>query len=362
MPDRDQVVVIGGGIIGCSIAYELARRGAPVVVFDARAIGAGATQASAGVLAPYIETPQRGPLLDFAARGLAAYERFVADVVQDSGMPVEYRISGTLEVSVDAASRAGAHAHGEWLDAAAALQLEPALAASVHGAVLIPEHGYVAAPQLLEALSWAALKHGAQIEANRRIVSIEPRREALAVRSEDGATWTAARIVLAVGSWASRAGIDEPAARAVRPVRGQLLRLGWPSAPPRHVIWGPSCYAVPWNDGTVLVGATVEDVGYDERTTVAGVRDLLDAVTELLPAAWGARFLDARAGLRPATSDGLPIIGPSAAMPGVVYATGHYRNGILLAPLTAVLLADLILEGRLDPVLEPFAPGRFAGP
>lgn len=360
MADRDRVVVIGAGIIGCSIAYELARRGAHAVVFDARAIGAGATHASAGVLAPHIETPQPGPLLEFAVRGLVAYDRFVADVARDSGMPVEYRVSGTLEVAVDAASAAGAVAHGEWLDAAAALRLEPALAESIHGAVLIREHGYVAAPRLLEALSWAALKHGAQIEANRRIVGVEPQGDSLSVRAEDGAAWTAERVVLAAGSWASQAGLDEPAARAVRPIRGQLVRLNWPAGPPRHVIWGPDCYVVPWNDGTVLVGATVEDVGYDERTTVAGVRDLLDAVCELLPAAWGARFLEARAGLRPATPDGLPIIGQSAAIPGVVYATGHYRNGILLAPLTAALVTDLLLDGRLDPMLEAFRPGRFS--
>ena len=139
-----------------------------------------------------------------------------------------------------------------------------------------------------------------------------------------------------------------------------LLILVWAGAPLRHIIWGPDCYVVPWVDGTVLVGATVEDVGFDERTTAAGVRDLLDAVCDLLPAAWGATFSEARAGLRPATADGLPIIGPSAAVPGVTYATGHYRNGILLAPATALLVADLILDNRVDPALQFFQPSRFS--
>jgi glycine oxidase len=117
----------------------------------------------------------------------------------------------------------------------------------------------------------------------------------------------------------------------VRPVRGQLLHLRWPTASIARIVWGARCYAVPWPDGTVLVGATTEDVGFDERATVSGVRDLLDAAAELLPRAWQADFSGVRAGLRPASPDELPLIGPSARVPGLVYATGHYRNGVLLA-------------------------------
>ena len=356
--------MIGAGIIGCAVAHELARRGATVRVFESRAVGAGATQASAGVLAPYIESAHEGPLLDFAVRSLQEYERFVAHVRQDSGQEIEYRVSGTLEVAVDADAagrlQAARHQTGEWLDAAATADLEPALPASIMGALLVREHGYVAAPQLLEALAWAALRHGVEIETGRRITALDPDGERLTIRAEDGARWSAGAVVIAAGSWASQVGLSEAAAHAVRPIRGQLLRLLWAGAPLRHVIWGPDCYVVPWSDGTVLVGATVEDVGFDERTTAAGVRDLLDAVCELLPAAWGATFSEARAGLRPATTDGLPVIGPSAAVPGITYATGHYRNGILLAPMTALLVADLILDNRLDPALQFFHPSRFS--
>ena len=145
----------------------------------------------------------------------------------------------------------------------------------------------------------------------------------------------------------------------MRPIRGQLLRLAWQGQPLSHVIWGKDCYVVPWRDGTILVGATVEDVGFDERTTAAGVRDMLDAVCELLPEAWRATFIDARAGLRPATPDELPIIGPSPTVEGLVYATGHYRNGVLLAPLTAAIVADLIMDGRRDPALTLTSPDRY---
>jgi len=144
----------------------------------------------------------------------------------------------------------------------------------------------------------------------------------------------------------------------VRPVRGQLLHVGWADASLRRVTWGERCYLVPWDDGTMLVGATVEEAGFDERATVAGVRDLLDAACELVPHAWTATFLAARVGLRPGTRDDLPIVGPSNVMPNLMYATGHYRNGVLLAPLTAAVVADAMLQQRLDPIIDLVGPGR----
>jgi len=145
----------------------------------------------------------------------------------------------------------------------------------------------------------------------------------------------------------------------VRPVRGQLLSLAWRGAPLRRVTWSSRCYMVPWDDGTVLVGATVEEVGFDERATAAGVRDLLDAACDLAPSARAAGFNGARVGLRPATPDDLPAIGRSRAAANVMYATGHYRNGVLLAPLTAKLVADAMLDDRIDPLLASVDPSRF---
>ena len=361
------MLIIGAGVIGCAVARELSRRGAGVRLFDARRMAGGATQASAGVLAPYIEAHERGPLFDLTVRSLGLYDSFMSSVREDSGIEVEYMRCGTLEVAADDAGRQrlqrsaqAAPGEVEWLDSAAARALEPALPGFIAGAALVPSHGYVAVSRLTEALAWAALRHGAEIEAQRRIVAVDRDGDRLTVRDERGDSWSGDRIVVAAGSWAGQIGLRDAAAGRVRPVRGQLLELHWHGRPLDHVIWGEDCYVVPWRDGTMLVGATVEEVGFDERTTAAGVRDLLGAACELLPEAWRATFRGARAGLRPATSDGLPIIGPSPETPGVIYATGHYRNGILLAPLTAALVADLIVDGRSDPMLTRVDPGRFA--
>jgi glycine oxidase len=359
------VVVIGAGIIGCSVARELARRGARVRLFEARTIGAGATQASAGMLAPYIEGHDRGLLFELGVRSLGMYDTFVREVAEESGLPIEYRRCGTLEVAADAgtAARLSQSASTDpmltWLDREAARAREGALAASIEGALLAAGHGYVSVQSLMDALSWAALRHEVPIEAAHRVTGVRADRRGVRISTEDGTAWSADQVVIAAGSWTGRLDVGDPAASAIRPVRGQLLRLQWRGAPLSHIVWGPDCYVVPWRNGTVLVGATVEDVGFDERTTAAGVRDLLDAVCALLPEAWGATFIEARVGLRPATADELPLLGPSERSERIVYATGHYRNGVLLAPLTAQLVADWMVDGRADPALRALRPGRL---
>jgi thiazole synthase len=173
---------------------------------------------------------------------------------------------------------------------------------------------------------------------------------------------SAGHAVIAAGSWAGQIDVEGANAPApVHPVRGQLLHLKAIGANLRRVTWGERCYLVPWTDGSLLVGATVEQAGFDERTTVQGMRDLLVGLTDVLAPGWPASVVSVRAGLRPASPDGLPIVGASAAMPNVMYATGHYRNGVLLAPITAMLVADAMLDGHLDPIMGAMSPARFGG-
>lgn len=369
MSRPSEVIVVGAGVIGCAVAYELARRGASVEVLDERMIGMGATQASAGILAPYVEGREGGPLLDLTRRSLGLFDDFVARVSSEGGVPVGYRRTGTLHVAGDEvemrqlALMAEALANGgvaaTLLDGPAARLEEPLLTSSVVGGLMLGAHGFVAAPDLTRATAAAARSHGAQLVESSRVKRIGSSDGGMTIETDRG-TLRSDAVVVAAGSWSGAIEIEGVKARLpVRPVRGQLLRLAWNGAPPRRVLWSPKCYLVPWDDGTVLVGATTEEAGFDERVTVAGVRDLLEAACEVVPQAWKAGFHGARVGFRPGTADDLPIIGRSCVLPNLMYATGHFRNGILLAPLTAQLVADALLDGRIDSALQAVSPARF---
>ncbi len=369
--ERPEVIVIGAGIIGCAVACELGRRGAAVRVLESRAVGGGATQASAGILAPYTEAARPGSLRTLCTESLALWDDFVGRAVADSGQDVLYERNGTLEVVTDEAAlrrleqtRAVLDATGvecRLLTAGEARAEEPSLGATVAGALLIPSHGFAGVSALTGALRRAGtVRHGVSFVTGR------PARRVRALPAGGMEVETASGplvgdiVVLAAGCWSGAVAVAGEAAPPVRPVRGQLLQLAWLGDPLARVLWCPGCYVVPWPDGSMLVGATVEDVGFDERATVAGVAVLAEAVAGVLPEARTAGFETVRVGLRPATPDDLPVVGRSTAAPGLVYATGHYRNGVLLAPLTARLVADLVLDGREDPLLAAVAPARFA--
>jgi glycine oxidase len=366
MPVSD-VAIIGSGVIGQAIAFEMVTRGASVTVFDCRGAGLGATQASAGMLVPYAEGIHH-PLLPIAAKSLDMYDAFVDRVSRDAGVGVGYCRTGSLQIatadeSLDelkglATSVRAAGIDCELLDTKGARDAEPHLMAEVAGALLVRSHGFVVATDLSGALSAAAIKHGARVQVPARATRIVRRDDLIDIELDNDRV-TARQVILAAGSWSAQIAIEGVPSLPVRPVRGQLLQLGWDGPALKRIIWGPRCYLVPVNRGTILVGATVEDAGFDERTTVAGVRDLLDAACDLVPRLWQASLAGTRVGLRPGTRDELPIIGRSAKIPGLTYATGHYRNGVLLAPWTARAVADLVLDNREDPLLAITSPQRF---
>ena len=359
-----KIIVVGAGVVGCAIAHELASRGAQVHLIDSRGIGRGATRASAGILAPYIEghTPE---LRRLAACSLTLFDDFVRRVEHDARQSIEYGRTGTLQVALDREEALALSADARALAAAGvecalmgpddARRLEPALSDRVKSALLVPIHGYVAAASLTGALADAARMRGVQVSTGA-VIGIDCGMAAVRVTTDDGIAESDA-VVVASGSWPvpSRPGEAPP----VRPIRGQLVELRCHEAAASQVIWGSACYLVPWSDGTVLVGATVEDVGFDERPTAGGVRHLLSAAIALAPALESAHFEEVRVGFRPRTTDELPVIGRSETMPRVFYALGHYRNGVLLAPLTAASIADLVLEGTERPELALVRPGRL---
>jgi glycine oxidase len=367
MPDCD-VAVVGAGVIGTAVTYELVSRGASVTLLDCRGAGLGSTQAAAGMLVPYLEGFGR-PLLPLATTSLDMYDAFVDRVSRDAGVGIGYQRTGSLQVitadqSLDELQHVAADARAagqacELLDEQAAREAEPQLTPEVSGALYMKSHGFVVTGDLCGALTAAAIKHGARVRVPARAMRIEPRDGGFAIGLDNDTAVTARHVVVAAGSWSGQIQIEGVPPLPVRPIRGQLLQLASDAPPLKRIVWGPRCYLVPVSKGAILVGATVEDAGFDERTTVAGVRDLLDSACDMVPHLWQATFVGARVGLRPVTADEMPIIGRSAKMPGLVYATGHYRNGVLLAPLTARAVADLVFDNHDDPLLSAASPQRF---
>lgn len=367
MPAAD-VVVVGAGIVGCAIAHALARAGHSVRVVDSRATARGATQASAGVLAPYIEGHESGVLCQLGQRSLDLFDALVADVSGDASLFYERR--GTIEVALDvvavtrlqrtAEALRASGVDAEWLDPAALARLEPAASIGVRGALLVPGHGFVAAAAMAAALEASAVGRGARFDAGVQVTRIAAAPAGRVMITTGTGVLEAETVVLAAGGWSRQIAIEGAAEVPVTPIRGQLLHLALPARRLSRVMWGPHGYLVPWPDGSVLVGATVEDVGFDERSTVAGVASLLEAATALVPELATATFVGVRVGLRPAGPDELPMVGRSAAVPGLIYATGHYRNGVLLAPLTAALVTQIV-EGASDDAALSLLDPRRAG-
>ena len=360
--------MVGAGLVGSAIAWELASRGAVVSVFDAREPGYGATQASAGMLAPYTEVRASGPFESLCIEGLEVYDDFVARLRRETGAAFEFTRCGSLELALDDAGLAhlrDEHARvavwpaagAEWLDRADVGRRQPGLSAEVRGGLLLSRQGRIAPADFTAAMVTAARRAGASVTAGAPVSRLARVAGGYEVHA-GGATVRADVVVLSAGSWVGRIDVGEPPAPEVRPIRGQVLLLR-PRVPvAARILWGPRCYLVPRADGCLLVGATVEDVGFDESTTIAGLSGLMRAAIELVPALGDAALVEVRAGLRPVTRDELPVIGARAAEPGLFYAAGHYRNGALLAPITARIVADAVLERRRHRALDALGPDR----
>jgi glycine oxidase len=360
------VVVVGAGVIGYAVAYELAARGAGVRIVDPRGHGEGATRASAGILAPYIEGHSEA-LLRLGLASLAQYGRFIMRVAADAARDVEYRRDGTLQIALNeqetrvleqlAADLGRRRVDHSLVSNADISRIDSNVSPQAMAGLIVPEHGYVGVPALMVALVAAAARHGVE-SLQARVEAAESTGGVVLLKTSGGDLRCDAAII-AAGSWTGAITTRPAVPSPVRPVRGQIVQLHSRPGVLKHVVWGTGCYLVPWTDGTVLAGATVEEVGFDERVTADAVSQLRASAERLAPVLASAAFVEARAGLRPATRDELPIVGPSSTMRGVFYATGHYRNGVLLAPWTASAVADLVLAGVRGGELDPVRPDRF---
>ncbi len=363
------VIVVDGGVIGCSIAYCLAREGVAVTVLDRGDIGGEASRAAAGILAPLAEAEEAGPFQDLGVASLRLFPRLAEALEQECGVAIEYVRSGLLRVALieEEAEHLKGFAHRRpppgleihWLEPDELRVLEPGVSPEIEGALYSPEEHQVNADRLVQALARAAAARGAVLRQDTRVTALVKRgTRVTGVRTPDE-TLSAGHVVLAAGAWAAKIargiGVDLP----VFPVRGQMIAFSASRSALRHVVWGEEGYLVPKANGLVFAGATVERVGFRRNVTVRGLSGLKAMARSLLPQLAGLDLVDAWAGFRPGSADGLPILGAVPGWEGLSVACGHYRNGILLAPITGDLIARSILDGAPRETLAPFSPARF---
>jgi glycine oxidase len=367
--DRD-VIVVGGGVIGLALAWRAALSGLAVTVLDP-APGMGASHQGAGMLAPVTEVHYgEEDLLRLNLASATRYPSFVAELEEASGTPVGYRATGTLAVAFDADDKAALDdLHGyqaalglssEPVNARECRQLEPYLSTAVRGGLLVDGDHQVDPRRLVAALLVACARAGVDV---RYVAARELHVDGDRVVGVDDVK--AESVVLAAGCWSGGLhGLPDHARPPVRPVKGQILRLRDDIEHPmlrrnvRALVRGRPIYLVPRADGEIVLGATSEEKGFDTRLTVEGTGDLLADARELLPRVSEIELVEASVGLRPGSPDNAPMIG-AGALAGLVVATGHYRNGILLAPITADAIADLLAAGGLPAGFDRFDPCRF---
>jgi glycine oxidase len=371
---KPRVAIIGAGVIGLGIAWRLASRGARVEVFDKGAAGAGASHAAAGMLAACAEAePGEENLVALGRESQVRWPAFAAELKAISGIDVELREEGTLVVALTADDQARLAHHLvfqqklglplQWIAAAETRRREPHLAGKLAGAVWSPQDHQVDNRKLVAALRGAAEGAGAIIREHVAVKEISitgPRADGIVLA--DGTKIAADAVVLAAGAWSRGiAGLAPELRPPVRPIKGQMLSLRMDAAAPllTHVLWAPGAYLVPRRDGRLLVGATVEEKGFDTSLTAGGLLTLLEAAWRAVPAVEELPIEEMWVGHRPGSRDDAPILGPGP-VDGLVYATGHHRNGILLAPVTADAMARLVLDGVVDAAIRPFGIERFA--
>ena len=368
------VVIVGGGIIGLAIARALRQRGVrDVVLIERGQLGAEASWAAGGILGPQIEAHRANDLFQLACVSRDLYPAFANELRAETSVDVELDTTGALYLGFTEEDENELRRRLEWqtqaglsverLNADETKALEPCISAQVRCALRFPNDISVENRKLLEALAMANESLAVQVVTDCEVREVRVEHEHVcAVETSLGVVSTPI-VVLAAGAWTSLIKSPDASLPAIEmePVRGQMLCFA--ARPPiaRHVIYSSRGYLVPRRDGRVLAGSTAERVGFDKRVTDEGMNAIKAMALEIAPSVAGLPLVSSWAGFRPRAADGLPVLGPCEGIEGLVYATGHYRNGILLAPVTGDMIAKAIVEGATPPLLKAFSPNRFSG-
>lgn len=367
-----EVAIIGGGVIGLAVARALALRGIRnVLLLERGCLGAESSWAAAGMLAPQAEANRPHEFFYLTCQSRDMYPAFAAALLEETGIDIELDTTGTLYLAFTDHDAEELETRYQWqtkealavekLSPDMARQLEPSIAADVRAALRFPLDTQVENRRLVSALAAANERLGVRMETQTEVISLHLERARVGGIETSRGFVATENVVIAGGAWSSMlgtAGIALPNLR-IKPVRGQMLCFDAIPAIARHVVYSPRGYLVPRRDGRLLAGSTTEHSGFEKRVTAAGVQAILSAALEISPRIASLPITDSWAGLRPRAADTLPVLGPCAEITGVFYATGHYRNGILLAPVTGELIAGAIVDHVFRPALNIFSPDRF---
>ena len=365
-----EVVIVGGGVIGLSIARALALRGVhDICLLERAGLGTEASFAAAGMLLPQIEADTQDDFFTLACRSRDLYPSFAAALRDETGIDVELDTTGTLYLAFTEHDQQEIEKRYEWqsraklpvelLTAAAARELEPCISHSTTGALLFPNDIQVENRRLLAALANSVNKLGVTIITETNVESLRVEGNRLTGVETSRGFLSCNQTVIAAGTWSSFIQHSTPwPTPSIQPIRGQMVCLEAKPQLTRHIICSPRGYIVPRQDGRLLAGSTSERAGFDKRVTAGGISSILRNAHEISDEVSSLPVVDTWAGLRPYAADGLPVLGPCVEIDGLFYATGHYRNGILLAPLTGELISEAIVEGVSSPLLAPFSYKR----
>ena len=363
-------VIIGGGVIGLAMGWKLLQRGEPVTLLEKGETGHEASWAAAGMLAPVGEIHfQEEDNMRLGMESLRLYPRFVEEVEAASGMEVGFRQEGGLSIALHADDSAELRHKFDyqqalelpvrWLRGEEVLELEPALSPNVVAGVHSPADYQVDNRKLVEALKAAFLKGGGDLHENLPVEEVILHEDSAPTIMAGGKEWRGERVLLAAGSWSGMIpGLSSALRPWVRPVKGQILAIQADPAMLRHNVRTPDVYIVPRLDGRLVVGATVEEMGYNRDLTVGGIFELLRGAWRAIPGVFELPVQETWCGFRPGSRDNAPILGETE-IPGFFIATGHFRNGILNTPATIEGMTQVMLDGATPPWLAPFSPRRF---